>query len=551
MKRHDVLIVGAGPTGLALAEELTRFGARYRIVDTGRGPTDLSKAIGVQARTLEMLDIAGLADDLVGRGNRSRAFHLYDGDLPILRLDFTELASRFPFLLIVPQSDTEQTLIRKIESAGQTIERETTLAAFSQDPDGVDCTLTHHDGTTETVRVRWLAGCDGAHSTVRHTLGMAFTGEEYAEGFMLADVHVEWDLPRDELYLFLHDGWLTAFFPMPGGHCRMIADLPPDQAPPDRTPSLEECQRLVDERSPFRIVLSDPCWTAFYRIHRRIVAQLRQGRVLVAGDAAHIHSPAAAQGMNTGIQDAFNLGWKLALVTQGHAPETLIDSYQSERYPVEQTVLRDTDILLRAVSLRPRIARKLRDVMLPLVSSLPAFQHRISARIGELSIDYRRSPIVLDRGGSAGPHAGERAPDGTLRRGSAESAPGGSGGPAERGSGDEVRLYELLRVGRFLALAFAGAEGPIDADLIRGIAGALEPIGPIIQGYLVTQEPPTDSAAPDGWSALHDPAGAFHKAFGIDRSCVYLIRPDGYIAFRTDALSFASAFAEFRPRLFV
>ncbi len=314
----DVLVVGAGPTGLTLAEELARFGVSYRIIDSGRGPTDLSKAIGVQARTLETLDIMGMADELVRRGNPARAFHIYDGDQHLLKLDFSELESRYPFLLIVPQSDTEQVLLAKL-TAGTNAERSTTLTAFTQGEAGVDATLQHDDGQTERVRARWLVGCDGAHSTVRRGLGLPFEGEEYEEGFMLADVHVEWNMPQDELYLFIHDGWLMAFFALPEGRYRLIADLPPAQAPPEQHPTLEDCQSIVDQRTPFPAKLSDPSWTAYYRIHRRIVPYLQEGRVFLAGDAAHIHSPAAAQGMNTGIQDAFNLGWKLALVSQGDA----------------------------------------------------------------------------------------------------------------------------------------------------------------------------------------------------------------------------------------
>jgi 2-polyprenyl-6-methoxyphenol hydroxylase-like FAD-dependent oxidoreductase len=364
----DILVVGAGPTGLTLAEELARFGVSFRIIDAGRGPTDLSKAIGVQARTLETLDIIGIADELVRHGNPAKGFRIYDGKDEILKLDFTRLGSRFPFLLTVPQRDTEHVLLEKL-NARQHVERETTLIDFTQDSSGVDATLRHGDGGLEQVRARWLVGCDGAHSKVREKLGLPFEGKDYEESFLLADVHVEWSLPDDELYLFLHDGWLAAFFALPGGRCRLIADLPPEQAPKDQQPSLEVCQRIVAERVPMPATLSDPNWTAYYRIHRRIVPRLQQERVFLAGDAAHIHSPAAAQGMNTGIQDAFNLAWKLALVAHGQAPDSLLESYNAERYPVESAVLKNTDLLLSLASVRQPVARKLRDLLLPHLSA--------------------------------------------------------------------------------------------------------------------------------------------------------------------------------------
>jgi 2-polyprenyl-6-methoxyphenol hydroxylase-like FAD-dependent oxidoreductase len=527
----NVLIVGAGPTGLTLAAELARYGVSFRIVDSGRGATDLSKAVGVQARTLETLDIMGLADDLVSRGNPAKSFQIYDAGEPILKLDFTGLDTRFPYLLIVPQSDTERVLIGRLDAAGVTVERSTTLTSVTQDASGVSATVHSDEGRQETIHARWLAGCDGAHSTVRREIGIPFEGQEYVDGFMLADVRVAWDRPLDELFLFLHEGWLTAFFGFANGRYRLIADLPPDDAPPGQSPSLETCQKIVDERLPFKAALTDPSWTAYYRIHRRIVPRLQQDRVFLIGDSAHIHSPAAAQGMNTGIQDAFNLAWKLALAAQGHAGEGLLDSYHAERYPVERGVLQGTDLLLKMASLKQQALRSVRDHLLPLISSTRTFQEKAGENISEIAIAYHGSPIVLERDRGGGLRAGDRAPDAALM------------------TQDDiaVRLHELLRRGKFLLLLFGDVEGDFDPDLLDGAANLPEPLASLTEIAFVTRHALPPDAAADK-IILRDPPGLAYSKFGVTHPCARMIRPDGYIGLRADTRSLAESLREFASR---
>ena len=536
----DVLIAGAGPTGLTLAAQLARSGVSFRILDKGRGPTDLSKAIGVQARTLEILDILGDAETLVSRGNQARHFNIYDGADRILKLDFPGLDSRFPFLLVVPQSETEKALMQTLDWYGVSVERNTALSALVQDASGVWATVSGPDGKEEQIRARWVAGCDGAHSTVRHLLSMPFTGEEYLDGFMLADVRVSWNRPQDELYLFLHEGRLIAFFAFPDGRYRIIADLPPDQASPESAPALADCQRLVDERVPFPAQLSDPEWTAYYRIHRRIVPRLQEGRVFLAGDAAHIHSPAGAQGMNTGIQDAFNLGWKLALVAQGCAGDSLLASYHEERYPVERAVLQGTDFLLKMASLKTPALRSLRDHALPLISSTRAFQTIAAERISEISVDYHDSLCLTDRDYTKGLRPGERAPDGEL----------------EREDGSRIRLYQLLREGKFLLLAFADIEDDLDYELLT----ALDEIPPALSELtiivIITRHTRSGmphaqaSADPDGqpYKICRDLPGDVFEKYGATHPCVRIVRPDGYLGFRSDARNFPAAISEYATK---
>ncbi len=530
----DVLIVGAGPTGLTMAAVLARHGISFRIIDSGRGATDLSKAVGVQARTLETLETMGLAEKLIAQGNPARAFNLYDDSRQIMRLSLDGNGSRYPYVLVVPQSDTERVLLGELDRCGVTVERNTLLTSFSQDETGVTAEIkrTPENGVeaVETVRARWMVGCDGAHSTVRHGLGLAFVGSEYEEGFLLADVEVEWDRPSDELQLFVHEGYLTAFFPLPGGHCRLIADLPLEQAPKDQTPSLEQCQKLVDERCPIPIKLSNPKWTSYYRVHHRIVSKLQEGRVLVAGDAAHIHSPAAAQGMNTGIQDSFNLAWKLALVCEGSAADKLLATYNEERYPVERGVLEMTDTLLKMVTLKQPLALRMRDALLPLVSGASLFQEQMASRVSETAVGYHGSSICLDFDHGNAPLAGDRAPDGV----------------ATHADGFSASLYQILRSGKLVLLLFPGHG---DEELTR-LAAALtvldeSPFVERVQRYAVV---PEGFALPDGAYPLLDSPGeqGYRKAFGIGHASLRLIRPDGYIGLRASAAEGVAAMKAWR-----
>jgi 2-polyprenyl-6-methoxyphenol hydroxylase-like FAD-dependent oxidoreductase len=521
-KECQVLVTGAGPTGLVMASELARRGIACRIIDIARGPTDKSKAIGIQARTLEVFENMGLAKEIISQGHPAQGVNIYENGERIVHLSFQELDSPFPYILLCPQSETERILLAHLESLGVSVEREVKLTGFTQDAEGVTAALSHPNGQEETLRVPWLIGCDGPHSTVRHTLGLPFTGIDYEDSFQLADVKVDWSLPDTELHIIVHEGWLLAVFPLPDGRCRLIVDVPPEQAPLDKTPTLAEIQARVDERSHVKAVLSDPLWTANYRIHRRMVSRLREGRAFLLGDAAHIHSPAGAQGMNTGIQDAFNLAWKLALTVEGRAGEALLATYQTERDPVEQGVLHGTDLLLKIVTTRNPIAQATRDTLAPLLSGLEVVQQRIRRTISELAVEYRPSLIVEEHSLGAGPSAGERAPDAAV---------------VQPGQG-QTRLYEIMQRKSWTLLLFGGSSSEENSSeenwrqLAEASRAAQEAAGDFLDTYFVTPSEglPLEAAAPT--ALLRDKDLSLHNAYGADKPCLYLIRPDGYIGFR-------------------
>jgi len=506
--QSDVLVVGAGPTGLVLAAELARHGASFRIIDAAPAPSEKSRAIGIQARTLELMQSMGLADTFVGRGLHIHAVNLYSGAKPIVRLAFEGLESAFPYILTLAQSETERILTDHLERLGGHVERGVKLTAFQQDDTGITATLERGDGEIEAARVRWLAGCDGAHSTVRHQLELPFEGKAYQFDFLLADVHLAWSLPNDEAHVFITDAGLLAVFPLPAGRHRLVIDMSADER---RATSFEECQAIVAERTPIEIALDDPRWVSDFRIHARMVARLQEGRVFLLGDAAHIHSPALAQGMNTGIQDAVNLAWKIGLVAQGASDPTLLDSYEAERRPVEQSVLQQTDFVTRLVTLEGQVARTLRDRLAAVISSFDMVQQRARRTVSELAVHYRQSPIVEEHWQPQGPPAGDRVPEMRLT--------------AWDGSRETTLLEALRQAKHILLLA-------LDARVPDALQRAFDDVAKQVQ------------------ASLGDLIHVYRPATDVEEwPAICLIRPDGYVGFRGNS-AHVPELAAFLARLF-
>ena len=398
----QVLIAGAGPVGLTLAVELARYGVSVRIVDKNRERTDKSKALVVWSRTLELLDRTGCADAFIAAGRKGVAANIVARDKEIGRIDLTHVASPYPYALMLPQSETERLLEEHLGGLGVQVERSTALVDFAAADSalvdgggGVTATLRRPDGTAETVVSDWLVGCDGAHSTVRHKLGMAFPGDTLDTEWVLADVHVTGlATPESELALYWHEDGMLAFFPIGPGRYRIIADLGPPKTEHPQDPTLAQIEALVERRGPAGIALADPVWLAAFRINERKVEHYRDDKIFLAGDAAHIHSPAGGQGMNTGMQDAFNLAWKLALVGSGQAgPERLLASYSAERSPIGTQVITNTGRLTWLAMLRGHTAQSARNFVAGLVFGLAPVRRAMASAVTEISIGYPDSPL--------------------------------------------------------------------------------------------------------------------------------------------------------------
>ncbi|HEY8717836.1 FAD-dependent monooxygenase [Pengzhenrongella sp.] len=510
----DVLIVGAGPTGLTLAAFLAADGVPCRIIDRQRDAVHESRALAIQPRTLEVLTGLGVTDTLLGIGNRAVRLQMHLSRrvirVPLFDLGLDDTA--YPFLLFVSQEDTERVLGDRVAAAGVRLERGVELTELEQDADVVTCRLMHEAGHEEFVRARYVVGCDGAHSTVRRSSGIAFEGASYPQTFVLADLEADGIEPGAAHGFFSADGVLF-FFPL--GHpatWRMLAMRPRDDTTPIANPvTLPEVQALSDAHTGAQVRLRDPVWMTNFRLANRGAAHYRAGRVFLAGDAAHIHSPAGGQGMNTGIQDAANLAWKLALVTKASGPPTLLETYEVERAPVGREVLRFTDRAFTIATASSPMLRFARSQVMPRVLPLALRVRKGRAvafrTVSQLRIRYRSSPLSIDGPGAPrrGPRAGDRLPDGPVtvdgKRSTVQRSVAAPG-------------FQLLLCGPLAAW-------PDEAAAVVGER----------HRHRVTVHRLTQDAAP---GVLHDPSGLVLRRLGFTgtRSGHLLVRPDGYLGHR-------------------
>jgi 2-polyprenyl-6-methoxyphenol hydroxylase-like FAD-dependent oxidoreductase len=408
-----VLIAGAGPVGLTMANELTRYGIAVRIVDQNTERTDKSKALVLWSRTLELFDHGGYVEPFLAAGLKAHGAQMSNGRDIIARISLDDIESPYPYALMIPQSDTERILEERLGKQGIKVERTVALESFKDLGKGVEAVLRRANGESETLAADWLIGCDGAHSAVRHGLGFTFDGTTQPSDWYLADGHFTGLEPQDRLHIFWHKDGLLAFFPITEGRWRVIADLGPAKGEahcPD--PTLEEIQALVTLRGTGGIVIKDAYWLAAFRINERKVSQYSRGRAFLAGDAAHIHSPAGGQGMNTGMQDAFNLAWKLSLVIGGVCKPALLDSYSVERSAVGDMVLKNASRVTDAAIIRNPIAQHLRNTVVKFALGFPQLGHRVANLLAELNIGYPKSPLTVAGAHQPGARkAGERWPD--------------------------------------------------------------------------------------------------------------------------------------------
>jgi len=413
----DVLITGAGPVGLAAAIELARFGLTVRIIDKAAERTDKSKALVIWSRTLELLDRSGCGPALLAAGSICTTANLMSGAKNLARISFDGVDSPHPYALMIPQSETERVLDEHLQTLGIHVERSVELTAFTQSDSGVTCTLTKPSGSTETVEAAWLLACDGAHSTIRHLLTLPFEGDTLPSDWMLADVHLHGMPNPEEMHIFLHEAGILAIFPIgtagESPRARVIANISnPNPTQALSEPTLADTQAILDQRGPGNVTASDPVWLANFGINERKIRDYRDSRVFLAGDSAHIHSPAGGQGMNTGIQDACNLAWKLALVQRGLCrPEPLLGSYSTERSPIAEQVLKSTGQLTALGTLHNEALLALRNTAVKLILGFSTPRNAMANQLTELDVAYPESPLNTKGIPPSGtPNPGDRAP---------------------------------------------------------------------------------------------------------------------------------------------
>ena len=464
----DVLIVGAGPIGLFLANECARRGLRWRLVETRPTQSLHSKALAIFPRTLEIFDMAGIVSPFLEVANRVTSVAIITHDRRLAHMPFTPKESPYSFIAMVPQNVTERLLVENLQHKNGAVEYETSFVSAVQHEDHVAVVL-ERKGQHIELTAAYVVGCDGAHSSVRHLLDLPFEGEEYHTLFLLADIETNDNLPADELQLCPSELGPLAIFPMSLRHRRIVATTDTREG---NAPSLDLVREMLAQRAPAGIDALSLHWSSYFHIHHRQAAKLRVGRIFIAGDAAHIHSPFGGQGMNTGLHDVWNLVWKLDLAVHGHAGEVLLDSYTSERRPVIKHVIEMTDFLTRAMGTPNKFAQALRDTIIPMISRLIPFQHAFVQRLSELGIAYQGSPIVEG--------AGKRYFDDSLR--------GGKG----------ILSHFLLLVG-------TGAD-PSTIEAAKQLAESF----PDFVELRLSQHPDLTLIRPDGYIAysVHDSVGA-------------------------------------------
>ncbi|HUD54325.1 MAG TPA: FAD-dependent oxidoreductase [Terracidiphilus sp.] len=501
----DVLIVGAGPTGLVLALWLARRGVRVRIVDKTAEAGTTSRAVAVQARTLEFYSQLGLAAAVVERGRKAIAVNLWVAGKKKARGVFGDMGagiSPFPYALLFPQDEHERLLIERLAEAGVNVERSTELLSFEDATTRVLARLRNPDGSVEKCTAGYIAGCDGAHSAVREGLGIDFPGGTYDHLFYVADVEAGGAAMNGEIHVGLDTSDFLAVFPMKGGgHARLIGTVQEDAEHHKENLSWSDVSQRVIAWMHIDVIRVN--WFSTYRVHHRVAGQFRKGRAFLLGDAAHIHSPVGGQGMNTGIGDAVNLAWKLAAVLQGRAGSALLDSYEPERIAFARRLVATTDEAFTGVTSRGRIARLVRLRVVPfLVPSLFAFRamRRFLFRtVSQTGVNYRGNNLSEGRAGTV--HGGDRLPWVTtdLNRGGADN---------------------------FTTLSSLDWQVHVYGNAAREIATLCEARKLPVHVFPWSRE---------------------MESTGLKRNAAYLVRPDGYIAL-VSADTSASALSSYLDR---
>lgn len=501
--KTDVIIVGAGPTGLSLACQLIRYGIDFVIIEKNESVTPYSKALGVHARTLEIYEQLGLAQPAISQGTIAGKIRLLEKGEVVGEVDLSHIGdgqSPYPYMLVLEQSENEQLLYRYLQSHGREVLWQCELNGFTQDANGVTAKVTNN-GIAEVIEGKYLVGCDGARSPVRIALDLSFEGSTNARTFYVADVEIDWKFKHDALHGSLARNAVVAFFPMPKGEkrWRIVGAFPEEFAKDEGEILYEEIEARIKEEAGVELDITHVYWFSIYKVHTRHVEKFSSGRCFLAGDSAHIHTPAGGQGMNTGIQDAYNLAWKLALVLRGAAGELLLDTYNEERLPNAKRLVETTDRMFNVVAGTDWFVNLIRTTVFPpmakFILSIDAIKKRFFPLISQIGISYRESSLSEHEGDDDFEvKAGDRLPYFLV---------------------DGHSVYDKLRAPKFHLLTFSDGQKDYEGET----AELTDKYGGLIDHHVIP--------------LYH----RIEEIFDTKKPFRVLVRPDNYIAYLSSSAS--------------
>ncbi|MEP6718563.1 MAG: FAD-dependent monooxygenase [bacterium] len=498
--KTDVIIVGAGPTGLALACQLTRYQVDFVIFDKSEGVTAYSKALGVHARTLEIYEQLDLAEKAVEQGTIAGKVRMLQRGEVLGQVELSNIGSglsAFPFMLVLEQSRNERLMYDWLKNHSRDVRWQTELESFSQNDASVTAHVKTGGGESQIFEGRYLVGCDGPHSQVRHGLGLAFEGSTFERLFYVADVQIDWKFTHDALTVCLAPHGVVAFFPMPGEkRWRIVGAFPEGHEKDEREILYDEIEAQIKKEAQLELDITRVDWFSTYKVHTRHVDKFSSGRCFVAGDAAHIHTPAGGQGMNTGIQDAYNLAWKLALALKHSASPRILESYNEERLPNAKRLTATTDRMFNLAAGKDWFVALIRTTIFPpmakYILSIEAVRKKFFILISQIGISYRDSSLSMH---DTGPHqcdddfkvrAGDRMPYFEL---------------------EEKSIYDWVRAPKFHLLKFSN--GAITDENLKLASEYTE----LLDRHVIPLHPNVA------------------EIFGTDKPFTVLLRPDNYIGF--------------------
>jgi 2-polyprenyl-6-methoxyphenol hydroxylase-like FAD-dependent oxidoreductase len=495
--KTEVIIVGAGPTGLSLACQLIRYGIDFVIVDKKEGVTPFSKAVGVHARTLEIYEQLGLAQRAVAEGTIAAKARFLEGGKIRGEVDLSSVGkglSSYPYMLVLEQSKNERLLYDYVLAHGKDIRWQSELAELTQDETSVTAEIKSAAGETQIVEAKYLVACDGAKSPVRHLLGLKFEGNTFERMFYVADARVEWEFSHDALQVCLAKHSIVAFFPMPGeNRYRILGSFPEEFAKDEGDILYEEIEARIKSEAGLDLDISEVNWFSTYKVHTRHVENFRSGRCFLAGDSAHVHTPAGGQGMNTGIQDAYNLAWKLAFVLEGKADEKILDSYNAERLENAENLLNSTDRMFNFLAGEDWFMNLIRLHLFPRLAGralgIEKVRKDFFKRVSQIGINYRRHALSLHASDeNFDVKAGDRLPFFLM---------------------DGASIFDRLHEPKFHLLTFSDGN-----DGYRALGDEIKSeYAKLIDFHVVPLYP------------------QIAEIFGSDKPFSVLLRPDNYIAF--------------------